>query len=327
MGEVHGSAIKARYGESVSLTTTAKHLLFRPDYHEVKAWCASAYRVGIAPKLAAVVFYDASAESYIDYSAEAIDRNDSNVVTLSSMTSSDYLYLGVAAPTRGFYFNVVATNSTATTTGTIQYMYDIANSGNYWTLTGTVSAALTVGETLTGGTSGATGTVVYDDGSTYVVVKNVTGMFELAETASGASQNISAITAIAQTHTGNPYFTAVASGSDGTSGSTALDQDGLYSFTLPSVVSGAIVPDDVIIPNDTNVNLLRKGLYWYRYSVDKTLDSSVTAADIIPACADTNYGYAQAGIVENYSINTHLCGAFEFDHTGTGTLYLDWLRR
>ena len=56
---VFDSSIKKLYGEQVSLSTTASHLLYRPLYHEAKMHCASEFRLGLAPRLSSVVYYNA----------------------------------------------------------------------------------------------------------------------------------------------------------------------------------------------------------------------------------------------------------------------------
>lgn len=66
-------------------------------------------------------------------------------------------------------------------------------------LTGTVSGAFTAGETITGGTSGATGELSYGPaGGTYIRVRKVSGTFVTGETATGGTSNetCSAITAV-----------------------------------------------------------------------------------------------------------------------------------
>lgn len=66
-------------------------------------------------------------------------------------------------------------------------------------LTGTVSGAFTSGETITGGTSGATGELSYGPaGGTYIRVRKVSGTFSVGETATGttSSKTCSAITAV-----------------------------------------------------------------------------------------------------------------------------------
>jgi hypothetical protein len=274
-------------------------------------YCSSAWRMGIAPRLSRVKLYASSA--YTDYTTYAIDRVSTTHMPLDGMTTAKTVYLGVTEPTRGFYFNVASNVNANAATLDFEYMYDISAPG-YIKLTGTVSAALTVGETVTGGTSGATGTWVYDDGSTYGVVKNMSGKFKLGETVSGATQNISVITAIDQVGTGTPYFTDVASDSDGTDNAGAtLGQAGLYAFTLPSVVRGAISGVD------------GESLFWYRFTPSTTLSATVDVVDIIPACDTTNYAYMEAATTYQFSLNPGNTGAFEFDHASTGTLDVSWL--
>jgi len=66
-------------------------------------------------------------------------------------------------------------------------------------LTGTVSGAFTAGETITGGTSGATGELTYGPaGGTYIRVRKVDGTFVTGETATGGTseETCSDITAV-----------------------------------------------------------------------------------------------------------------------------------
>lgn len=105
---VMSSPIKKLYGETVSLTTTASHLLYRPTYHEVMMYCASDWRMGLAPRLASVQYYNAS--TYTDYTTLAIDRSDATHVPLDGMLTTHYLYLGFTLPVRGFYINLDGTN-------------------------------------------------------------------------------------------------------------------------------------------------------------------------------------------------------------------------
>jgi len=310
---VFGSPIRKFYGETVSLTTTAAHLLFQPGYHEVKLYCPTEARVGLAPRLARVKLYSGAA--YTDYTSQAIDKSTATHIPLDGMTTAKYLYMGTVEPVRGFYFTIDGTNkNTETASLDMEYMYDIASQG-YIKLTGTISGALTVGETVTGSVSGATGVAVYDDGSTYLVVKTTTGKFSLGENAAGASQACNTITARDPVAHGTGYFTDVASDSDGTDvgpGST-LQTSGLYSFTLPSVVRGPLAGVD------------NESLYWYRFKPSATLSATVDIQSIIPACDTVNYGYLEAGMAQEFSVNLAQCGAFEFDHTATDTLNVTWI--
>ena len=233
--------IKKLYGETASLTTTALHLLYRPTYNEVMMYCASAWRMALAPRLARVKYYNGSA--YADYTQHATDRNDSTHVPLDGMTTSHYLYLGFTGKVRGFYFNIDGTNKN--------------------------DAAATLD-----------------------------------------MEYCSAISA------GAGSFTDVASDSDETvSSGDTLKQDGLYSFTLPSVVRGSITALDT------------EPLYWYRFKPSGTLSTTIDLIDIIPAADTTNYAYMEGGTLYQFSPNTAQTGAFEFDHTGTATLNITWVQR
>ena len=309
---VFSSPIRKVYGETVALTTTAAHLGVMPGYHEVMLYCASAWRLGLAPRLARVKLYTGSA--YIDYTAEATDRLAATHVPLDAMPVTKKLYLGFTDPVRGWYEIIDDTNKNAVnTTRDVEYLYDVSGPG-YQTLTGTVSAALTVGETITGSVSGATGVAVYDNGSTYLVVKTVTGQFAIGENAAGATQACNTLTNISPTVVGTGYFTDVASDSDGTDSTGTLAQDGLYSFTLPSVVRGALAGID------------NESLYWYRWTPGNTLSATIDVTDIYPACPTVTYAYMEGGMVYQFSLNTDKVGAFEFDHTATGTLDVTWIQ-
>ena len=311
-----GSPIKKLYGETVALTTTAAHLLTMPNYHEVMFYCASAWRLGLAPKLSSVKLFSTT---YTDYTSQAIDRVSTTHVPLDAMTTAKYLYLGVTEPVRGFYINVATNVNAVPATLDWEYCYDISgwSSNNlFLKIEGTVSAALVVGETVTGATSVATATLVADDGATYIIVKDVAGAgFKIGETINGAAQNISLVTAINPVVKGTAYFTDVASDSDGTDSpaGTTLGVAGLYSFTLPAVKRGAIA------------GINGEPLFWYRFKPSTTLSATVDLVDIIPACDTVNYAFMEGGTSYQFSVNQAGVGAFEFDHTATGTLDVSWI--
>lgn len=76
-------------------------------------------------------------------------------------------------------------------------------------LTGTVSGAFTLGEKVTGGTSGATGILSYGpSGGIYILVREVKGTFIIGETATGGTsgKTCSAITAVANEDVGDGKF-------------------------------------------------------------------------------------------------------------------------
>lgn len=237
---VFGSPIRKVYGETVSLTTTAAHLLFRPTYHEVMLYCSSAWRMGTAPRLAAVEYFNGT--TYTSYLSQAVDRVSTTHVPLDAMAATHYLYLGFTEPVRGFYLNVATNVNAIAATLDMEYMSAFA--------------------------------------------------------------------------AGVATFTDVASDSDGTdSGGVTLAQAGLYSFTLPAVVHGIIAA--------LNSN---EDLYWYRFAPSTTISATVDVVDIIPACDTVNYAFMEGGIQYQFALNIVQNGAFEFDHTATGTLDISWIQ-
>jgi hypothetical protein len=122
----------------------------------------------------------------------------------------------------------------------------------------------------------------------------------------------SAITAGAAT------FTDVAGDSDGTlTGTETLSQDGLYAFTL---VTDATIKKGVV------TNLGSRSLYWYRFGPSATLSATTDIYNIYPAADTVNYGHFRGGVEYQFNLNVSEDGAFEFDHTGTATLDITWVR-
>lgn len=91
----------------------------------------------------------------------------------------------------------------------MMYLYQVITEtgANGVKLTGTVSGTFTSGETVLGGTSGATGELAYS-GATYIRLRKVTGSFVVGETATGqtSSKTCSVITAVASETAGLGIF-------------------------------------------------------------------------------------------------------------------------
>jgi hypothetical protein len=311
---VVGSPIRRIKGTTVSMTTTAQHLAVPPGYHEIKHFASSAYRLGLAPKLIYCLLATTKTvgtATYTDYTTHVTDGISTTHLPLDAMAATKAVYLGFSEFPRGVYFDIGTNVQAEAATLDVEYCYDAVTSG-YKKITGTISGALTVGETVTGGTSGATATLV-ESGATYIVVKSITGHFALGETISGAAQNCSAVTAIADEPQFFPYFTDVAGDSDGTAaGGATLAVDGLYSWTLPAGV-------------ESKVN--GKTAYWIRFNPSATLSATVDINEIIPACIDVNYGYFEANIEYQYSLNTAMVGAIETDlAASTATLDVTFIQ-
>jgi hypothetical protein len=125
-----------------------------------------------------------------------IDLSDSTTITLAESTSNDentlYTY-EYSLPTDCLYLYRVTTEDSV--------------SGKK--LTGTVSGDFTLGETITGGTSLATGILSYGpSGGTYILVREIDGTFVVGETATGTTsgKTCSAITVVEDETVGDGTF-------------------------------------------------------------------------------------------------------------------------
>lgn len=241
---VFGSPIKKLLGETVSLTTTAAHLAYMPGYQEVCLYCASAWRLGLAPKLIHALYYNGT--TYTEYVQNVTDRSTSTHMPLDGMAATHYVYLGFSEPVRGFYIDVGSNVNAEAATLDMEYCSTALDNG--------VSIA----------------------------------------------------------------FTDVASDSDGSaSGGATIAQDGLYTFTLPAVVRSKLGSYETPLFTEC---------YWYRFKPSASLSATVDVNEIIPACDTVNYGYMEAGIAYQFSLNLAQNGAFEFDHASSATLDVTWIQ-
>lgn len=310
---VFGVPIKRLKGTTVSMSTTAAHLAIPSGYNAIRHSAQMPYRLGLAPMLSRVWYYDATDGSYTDYTTFATDGLSTTHVPLDAMPTADYLYMGFEDMPRSVYFDIGSNANAENRTLDVEYSYD-ASDGSYQKLTGTVSGALTVGETVTGQTSGATAILVYS-GATYIVVKTTSpqGGFIIGEDVDGGSQTCDDLTDITNELPGTPYFTDVAGDSDGTDSSGTLAVDGLYSWTLPSSVTATV--------NGVS------GLHWIRFAPSGALSATVDINEIIPACVDTNYAYFDAGEKYLYTYNNQRVGAIETDMVaGTAILEVNFIQ-
>jgi len=115
-----------------------------------------------------------------------VDIKDTTTIRLTSITDNlgDTIYTyEYSLPTSMLYL----------------YKVTVEEAVSGYKLTGTVSGTFTAGETVTGGTSGATGELAYGvTGGTYIRVRKVSGSFSVGETATGGTsgETCSAITAV-----------------------------------------------------------------------------------------------------------------------------------
>ncbi len=311
--EIRGQGISAVEGETKALSSTAGYVATSPGFREIKLYCASAWRLALSPQLLHAVYYNGT--TYTDYRTQATDRSSATHMPLDGMTTAHFVYLGFNEPPLGCYFDIGTNVQAEAATLDVEYCYDAATA-SYWKVTGTISGALTVGETVTGGTSGTTATLVYS-GATYIIVKVLTGgQFAVGETISGATQTCSAVTKIEVNDTA-AFFTDVAGDSDGTtSGGATLAVDGVYTWTLPAIVPSTL--GTLQIPRFSKC-------YWLRFAPSGTLSATVDINEIIPVYKNTNYAYMEGGQEYQFSLSG-VGGIVALVAAGTPTLNISWIK-
>lgn len=315
--EVSGKGISAVEGETKALSTVAGYVAVNPGFKEVKLYCASAWRLALSPQLLHAIYYNAT--TYTDYRTYVTDRLSTTHLPLDGMITAHSLYLGFNEIPLGCYFDVGSNVNAETATLDVEYCYDGADA-TYWKVTGTISGALTVGETVTGGTSGATATLVYS-GADHIVVKSLAGgQFAIGETVSGATQTCSAVTAVAA-NTVAAFFTDVAADSDGTdatgtSTGATFGQDGVYTWTLPAIKPATI---------GTTTAPVGSKCYWIKITPSATLTNPTDINEIIPVYKNTSYAYMEAGVEYNFALSG-VGGLVVIAIAGTPTLNVTWIR-
>ncbi len=121
--------MKRFYGETISMTTAAAHSMIPDGYHEIKHFASSAYRLGLAPKLVHVWYFDTSASTYTDHTSKAIDKSSSAHVPLDAMQTGDILYMGFYNDCpRGVYIDMGSNVNAESATLDVEYY-----NGSAWT--------------------------------------------------------------------------------------------------------------------------------------------------------------------------------------------------
>jgi len=99
----------------ITLSTTPGYLWRDSDAQEVEFFCDVDFRLNISPRIKYALFFDDTAETYTDGANELQDGDTDTALTISSMTSSDYIYVITDDPILGFYIDVDKPNGTAST--------------------------------------------------------------------------------------------------------------------------------------------------------------------------------------------------------------------
>lgn len=116
-------------------------------------------------------------------------------------------------------------------------------------------------------------------------------------------------------------FTNVAGDSDGTQtgGDTALGQDGVYTWTLPSAWVRTTL--------GTHATPLYTKCYWIRIVPSATLSDPTDLNEIIPVYQNTSYGYMEPGMEYQWAFEPTKTGGFVvLASAGTPALDVTWIK-
>ncbi len=290
-------------GETQALTTTAAFVAVKPNFQEVSLHCSSDWKLALTPALLHAIVYDGT--NYTEYKDNVTDRSSSTHLPLDGATTSYAMYLGTSQQSRAFWIdmgsNVQSTGSRALD---VNYQKETAI---------TAFATHASGTTVTAGSHGASdGDLIniYDAGpynGQWTVANTAANTFTITKT---FTYDVAAGRCV--------FFEDVTGDSDGTSGSTTLDQDGLYEFTLPTAY-----PQFLGTPNAP----LFSHCFWISFTPNGTLSSPVDLDNIIPAYRNTNYIIRKAGIEYQISVNPAKVGGLEvLSVAGTPTLDIGWIK-
>uniref|UniRef100_A0A6M3IZU0 Uncharacterized protein n=1 Tax=viral metagenome TaxID=1070528 RepID=A0A6M3IZU0_9ZZZZ len=110
--------VEDAYGQSVTLATTLAItglINVRQGYRGLHMWCDADWKYLLTPKIHYVLFYNATAETFTNYTAQALDNDASTDVVLDGMIATDYLYILTTAPISGLGIDMDASAVNAVT--------------------------------------------------------------------------------------------------------------------------------------------------------------------------------------------------------------------
>lgn len=122
-----------------------------------------------------VKFYGTDHEGRPDFSLPASESNVYSPIAVVDYDSGN---------------NIAGENGVQFVAGPVDIKYNTLAGGPF-----------TIGETITGGTSGATAEVVFDDGASILTVTNVTDVFQVGETITGGTSHATAKVTIVEAFT------------------------------------------------------------------------------------------------------------------------------
>ena len=114
----YSAPISEVYGQSTAIATTLAYgdiINMRSGFKGLQFYCSAAFKFLTTPRIAKVILYDASNDSYIDQTAAAVDNDAGTEVQLGTMTTSDILYVGAVFPYLGLHIDIGTVNAVTTT--------------------------------------------------------------------------------------------------------------------------------------------------------------------------------------------------------------------
>ena len=315
----------------ISMTTAINYLWRDPDAQEVDLICTGDFYILKSPRIKNLLFYDATASSYTEGATEAQD-GDTSVVALdiSSMTSSDAIYIRTEESILGFYTDLVAANDAAAVltvsynisqvtvtvvdytnlTGAILTLFvngsksDLVE-GTDWdaaTNNNTTAASLEAAiEAVTGITSSASSAVI--------TVKTDSSSYIITDCTVTDTTNLTIGTTV-----GAWVDTTQTDGTD--SAGDTLKSDGLNYWTTKS--------DEVT----TVVGTYPRG-YWYKLTVNATLDSTTTIGQMMSLSRHSSSQLPTFKLLKNTYHNIVMdkeeYAGFIVSAVTTGDLTVNWM--
>ncbi len=197
------------YGEdAITLdSSTVGYINTLNGFRGAKVYCASSWKLHLTPRIHYVLFYDAGADTYTDYTANALDKDDTTDVTLGAMIATDYLYIFTPDVISGLGIDMDASAVNATT-ATLDMEY-YKSTG--WTNVSSDSDGTDSTGTETGATLEQDGIYTWTAPTDAVIlpasaaVNNISGLYGIRFTPSATLTAATAINGLVAIHKNSAY--------------------------------------------------------------------------------------------------------------------------
>ena len=206
---IYSVPVQDFFGESATLATSltlAGLKNTKNGFRGLDFYCASDWKLLLTPRIHYVLFYDASAETYTDYTANALDRTASTDVAIGAMTTTDYLYIFTPEVIGGLGIDMDATAVNANT-ATLDVEYykstgwaDVSGDGG--ASDGTDAGGATLGQDGVYGWTAPTDAVVLPASA---AVSGISGFYGIRFTTSATLTANTAINGLVAVHKGTDY--------------------------------------------------------------------------------------------------------------------------